>query len=71
MNIRLEQPSDYHAAEHLTREAFWNVYAPGCVEHFVLHHYRNNPDFIPELDFVLEEGGTLIGHIMYSKATIV
>ncbi len=71
MNIRLEQPSDYHAAEHLTREAFWNVYAPGCVEHFVLHHYRNNPNFIPELDFVMEKGGTLIGHIMYSKATIV
>lgn len=70
MNIRLEQPADYREAENLTREAFWNVYAPGCVEHFVLHHYRNNPDFIPELDFVMEEDGKIIGHVMFSKASI-
>lgn len=71
MKIRLEQPSDYREVENLTREAFWNVYAPGCVEHFVLHHYRSSPDFIPELDFVMEEDGRLIGHVMYSKAEIV
>ena len=71
MNIRLEQPKDYREVENLTREAFWNVYAPGCVEHFVLHQYRNNPDFIPELDFVMEEDGKIIGHVMYSKAEIV
>ena len=70
MNIRLEQPKDYREVENLTREAFWNVYAPGCVEHFVLHQYRNNPDFIPELDFVMEEDGKIIGHVMYSKAEI-
>lgn len=71
MNIRLEQSKDYREVENLTREAFWNVYAPGCVEHFVLHQYRNNPDFIPELDFVMEEDGKIIGHVMYSKAEIV
>ena len=71
MNIRLEQPADFREVENLTREAFWNVYAPGCIEHFVLHHYRNNPDFIPELDFVLEEDGKIIGHVMYSHAEIV
>ncbi len=71
MNIRLETPEDYRKVEELTREAFWNVYAPGCVEHFVLHHYRNNPDFIPELDFVMEEDGRIIGHVMYSKAEII
>ena len=71
MNIRLEQPKDYREVENLTREAFWNVYAPGCVEHFVLNQYRNNPDFIPELDFVMEEDGKIIGHVMYSKAEIV
>jgi len=78
MNIRLEQPQDYREVENLTREAFWNVYAPGCVEHFVLHQYRNNPDFIPELDFVLEVDSTssptgkqIIGHVMYSKAEII
>ena len=71
MNIRLEQPQDYREVENLTREAFWNVYAPGCVEHYVLNQYRSNPDFIPELDFVMEEDGRIIGHIMFSKAEIV
>lgn len=70
MNIRLEQPKDYREMENLTREAFWNVYRPGCQEHFVLHEYRTNSDFIPELDFVLEEEGRIIGHVMYSKACI-
>ncbi len=70
MNIRLERPQDYGAVENLTREAFWNVYRPGCTEHYVLHQYRNNPDFIPELDFVLEEAGKIIGQVMFSKAAI-
>ncbi len=71
MNIRLETPKDYRVVEELTREAFWNIYAPGCVEHFVLHHFRSNPDFIPELDIVMEEDGRIIGHVMYSKAEII
>ena len=71
MNIRLEQPSDYREVENLTREAFWNVYAPGCVEHYVVNQYRNNPDFIPELDLVMEEDGRIIGHVMFSKAEII
>jgi len=71
MNIRLEQPQDYREVENLTREAFWNVYAPGCVEHYVLNQYRSNPDFIPELDFVMEDEGKIIGHVMYSKAEII
>lgn len=70
MNIRLEQPADYHEVENLTREAFWNVYAPGCVEHYVLHCYRANPDFIPELSLVMEQEGRIMGHVMYSKAEI-
>ncbi len=71
MNIRIEQPKDYREVENLTREAFWNTYRPSCTEHYVLHKYRENPDFIPELDFVMEEDGKIIGHVMYSKATIV
>ena len=71
MNIRLERPEDYRAVEELTREAFWNVYKPGCVEHFVLNQYRNNPDFIPELDFMMEDNGLIIGHVMFSKAELV
>lgn len=71
MIIRLEQPQDWREVENLTREAFWNVYRPGCTEHFVLNQYRDNPDFIPELDFVMEENGIIIGHVMFSKAEIV
>ena len=71
MNIRLEQPQDYREVENLTREAFWNVYRPGCTEHYVLNQYRTNPDFIPELDFVMEENGKIIGHVMFSKAEII
>ena len=71
MNIRLEQPQDWREVENLTREAFWNVYRPGCTEHYVLNQYRNNPDFIPELDFVMEEDGRIIGHVMFSKAEII
>lgn len=71
MNIRLEQPQDYREVENLTREAFWNIYRPGCTEHYVLNQYRTNPDFIPELDFVMEIDGKIIGHVMFSKAEII
>ena len=69
--IRNERANDYREVENLTREAFWNVYRPGCTEHYVLHEYRNNPDFIPELDFVMEKDGMIIGHVMFSKAELV
>ena len=71
MTIRLEQPSDYREVENLTREAFWNVYRPGCTEHYVLNQYRTNPDFVPELDLVMEEDGKIIGHVMFSRAELV
>ena len=69
--IRLEGEADYRTTENLTRESFWNVYQPGCTEHYVLHCYRSNPDFIPELDFVMEREGIIIGHVMFSKAEII
>lgn len=68
--IRLETKSDYSNAENLTREAFWNVYRPGCLEHYVLHTFRSSPDFVLELDFVMEQNGKLIGHIMYVRSEI-
>jgi len=66
--IRVEEPRDFRTVENLTRDSFWNVYRPGCTEHYVLHCYRNNPDFIPELSLVMEKGGQIIGHVMFSKA---
>ncbi len=66
--IRLEAESDYRATEELTREAFWNVYKPGADEHYFVHTMRTHPDFIPELAFVVEQAGEIVGNIMYTKA---
>lgn len=68
--IRNETPVDYRETENLTREAFWNVYRPGCLEHYVLHTYRDRADFVPALDLVLEQDGRIIGHVMYVHAKI-
>ena len=68
--IRTETPADYRTVENLTREAFWNVYRPGCTEHYVLHRFRGRPDFVPELDLVMEVGGKLVGHVMYVRSAI-
>ena len=73
MKIRIETHDDYREVENLTRDAFWNVYRPGCTEHFVLHRYRSNPDFIPELSLVMttDDDNRIIGHVMFSRATIL
>lgn len=68
--IRLEKTEEYREVENMVRESFWNVYRPGCLEHYVLNQLRNDPDFIPELDFVMEEEGKLIGQNMFMRATI-
>jgi len=69
--LRLEEEKDYRIVEELTREAFWNVYKPGCDEHFVLHNLRNSPSFIKELDFVADLDGNIVGNIVYSKCNVV
>ncbi|MGI6110476.1 MAG: GNAT family N-acetyltransferase [Eubacteriaceae bacterium] len=68
--IRPEKPGDYQETENVVREAFWNVYRPGCLEHYVLHTYRNQEDFVPELNFVMEKDGRIIGQVMYVRASI-
>ena len=68
--IRLETPQDYAEAENLARESFWNVYRPGCLEHYVLHCLRHDPDFVPALDFVMEKDGRIIGQNMFMRAWI-
>lgn len=71
VTIRLEEPKDYRIVEEITREAFWNLYVPGAEEHYLAHTLRKHPDFIPELTFVIELDGKIIGSIFYSKAKIV
>ena len=68
--IRPERPGEYGEVENLVRESFWNVYRPGCSEHYVIHVLRNDPSFIPELDFVMEKNGRLIGQNMFMKTVI-
>ena len=68
--IRPERKDEHRAVEALTREAFWNVYRPGCAEHYVLHCYRDDPAFVPELDLVMELDGKLIGQIIYVRSEI-
>ena len=69
--IRNETPADYRSVETLTREAFWNQNNPGCEEHYFVNQMRNHPDFLPELAFVLELDGQLIGNVMYTKSWLV
>lgn len=68
--IRLENKDEHHEVENLVRESFWNVYRPGCMEHYVLHQLRNDPAFVPELDFVMTLDGKLIGQNMFMNAAI-
>ena len=68
--IRLERKEEQRQVEHLVRESFWNVYRPGCLEHYVLHCLREDKAFIPELDFVLEKDGEIIGQVIFMRAEI-
>ena len=68
--IRLEKPEDCREVENLVRESFWNVYRPGCSEHYVIHVLRDDPAFVKELDFVMEQDGVLIGQNMFMRTVI-
>ena len=68
--IRTEKETDYRETENLIRESFWNVYRPGCSEHYVMHVLRDDPAFIRELDFVMEKDSVMIGQNMFMKTII-
>lgn len=71
VKIRNEIESDYERVEEITRNSFWNLYVPGCNEHYLVHVMRFHKDFLPELDFVIEVDGQIIGNIMYTKTKLV
>lgn len=71
IKIRNEEIEDYRIVEEITRKAFWNLYVPGCDEHYLVHIMRSHKDFVPELDLVIEVDGRIIGNIMYTKAKLV
>ena len=68
--IRQENEKDHRTVEELIRESFWNVYRPGCSEHYVFHTLRNDPAFVRELCFVMEKDGVIIGQNMFMKTFI-
>ncbi len=70
VKIRIENKGEYRQVENLIRESFWNVYRPGCSEHYVIHVLRDDPAFVKELDFVMEKDGALIGQNMFMKTVI-
>lgn len=70
VKFRLENKDDYRKVENLVRESFWNVYRPGCLEHYVLHCLRNDSDFVPELDLVMEKDGRIIGQNIFVRTVI-
>ncbi len=68
--LRPEREEDRREVENLVREAFWNVYRPGCSEHYVIHVLRDDPAFVKELDFVMEQDGRIIGQNMFMRTVI-
>lgn len=71
IQLRPEHPADHRAVEELTRDAFWNFYSSGCVEHYLTHILRSSPDFVEELDYVAVCGDTVVGSILYTRANIL
>ncbi len=69
--IRLETPQDHFVVEDIARDAFWNLYKPGCNEHLLIHHLRNHTDLIPELCFVIELDDEVVGSIFYTHSKVV
>ena len=70
VRLRQEQPEDYQKTEFMTREAFWNQFAPGCCEHYLIHIMREHPAFVRELDIVAESDGKIVGNVAYVKGLI-
>lgn len=71
IDLRLELPDDYRESEEVVREAFWNHYAPGCAEHYLLHIMRDSPNFVPKLDYVALSEGKIVGVVVFMKSFIL
>lgn len=69
--IRPETENDYFENEHVSREAFWNLYVPGCNEHYLVHVLRGHEDYLPEFSFVAEYQNKIIGNIFYARSHVI
>ena len=68
--IRVENKEDENITENLIRDAFYDLYRPRAIEHYVLHNTRKNRIFIKNLNLVIEENGEIIAHIMYVESEV-
>lgn len=69
--IQPTNQKDFKITENITREAFWNVYKPGCDEHLVLNKLRNSKSYISKLDLVAVFENRIVGHIISTKAKVI
>lgn len=70
ITVRRTEERDYRATEEITRDAFWDLYVPGCDEHYLLHCMRSHADFVPELDYVALDGDRVVGNIVYAVSHV-
>lgn len=70
IKYRQIQKEEYPESENVIREAFWNYYAPGCSEHYLMYIMRNSPKFIHELDIVAVNENQIVGQIAFVEGTI-
>ncbi|MGL4992185.1 MAG: GNAT family N-acetyltransferase [Sarcina sp.] len=71
INIRHENEKDFRKVEEITREAFYNLYCPGCNEHLIVHNIRNHKSYIKELSYIIELDGEIVGSIFYTRSKII
>lgn len=70
MNIRQEQPSDHEAVYQVVKEAFAHAEHSDGHEQDLVTALRKSQAFIPELSLVAVEDGRVVGHILFTKATV-
>ena len=69
--IRPPTAPEQRRCESLIREAFWDVYRPGCIEHLIWRRaMAGHPDALPHLILVADRGGDLLGCTMSTRAWV-
>jgi predicted N-acetyltransferase YhbS len=71
LNIRAVREEEYRYIEDFVFEVFKNThYSTGLVEKALVKEIREKKYYIPELDLVVEDEGSIIGHFILSKFPI-
>ncbi len=68
--IRPETPADYNRVFEITEAAFRDLDVSDHTEQHLVNRLRTSKAFIPELSLVAELDGAIVGHILFTRATI-